>query len=181
MAKERENKKVLVKVVWSYAAELKLILTALLILCSIATLLQFLPSRFTISTSDLRVCISRVASSTSQTQNDLVSNTSSSFNYVPQNDIVSNSSSNNYVIINDVVSNSSSKLNDTVSNSSSSSPISPPPPPPSPPPAPATEQDQLLPNGVLKRAVSKLPGASVKASILSVTLNFRSPAPEVEA
>ncbi|KAF4359818.1 hypothetical protein G4B88_020339 [Cannabis sativa] len=152
MAKERENKKVLVKVVWSYAAELKLILTALLILCSIATLLQFLPSRFTISTSDLRVCISRVASSTSQTQNDLVSNTSS-FNYVSQNDIVSNSSSsNNYVIINDVVSNSSSKLNDTVSNSSSSSPISPPPPPPSPPPAPATEQDQLLPNGVLKRA-----------------------------
>ncbi|XP_015867203.1 galactan beta-1,4-galactosyltransferase GALS3 [Ziziphus jujuba] len=70
MVKERVEKKMSVKFVWSYAAELKLLLTALLILCSLATLLQFLPSRFTISTSDLRVCISRVVSqNSSQTQN----------------------------------------------------------------------------------------------------------------
>ncbi|KAG6692283.1 hypothetical protein I3843_10G103000 [Carya illinoinensis] len=57
--KEKE-KRMLVVGVWNFAAELKLLLTALLILCSLATLLQFFPSRFTISTSDLRFCISRV-------------------------------------------------------------------------------------------------------------------------
>ncbi|KAK7318442.1 hypothetical protein RJT34_03144 [Clitoria ternatea] len=44
-----------------YAAELKLLLTTLLLLCGVATFLQFLPSRFTISASDLRFCISRVS------------------------------------------------------------------------------------------------------------------------
>lgn len=58
--KQKEEKKLYVGVVWHYTAELKLLLTALLILCTLATLLQFIPSRFTISTSDLRVCISRV-------------------------------------------------------------------------------------------------------------------------
>lgn len=70
MGKERVEKKMPVKFIWSYAAELKLLLTALLILCSLATLLQFIPSRFTISTSDLRVCISRVISQDSQNQNN---------------------------------------------------------------------------------------------------------------
>ncbi|KAJ7969381.1 Galactan beta-1,4-galactosyltransferase [Quillaja saponaria] len=60
MAKERE-KKMFIGVVWNYAAELKLLLTTLLILCALATILQFVPSRFTISTSDLRFCISRVS------------------------------------------------------------------------------------------------------------------------
>lgn len=59
---EQQKKKLLVKVVWrSYAAELKLLLMAVLILCSIATLLQFLPPRFSISTSDLRSCITRIS------------------------------------------------------------------------------------------------------------------------
>ncbi|KAI9126892.1 hypothetical protein K1719_002488 [Acacia pycnantha] len=60
MAKERE-KKLLPVVLGNYAAELKLLLTTLLLLCSVATLLQFIPSRFTISASDLRLCISRVS------------------------------------------------------------------------------------------------------------------------
>ncbi|KAF7802673.1 galactan beta-1,4-galactosyltransferase GALS3-like [Senna tora] len=60
MAKERE-KKLLVGVLGNYAAELKLLLTTLPLLCAIATLLQFIPSRFTFSASDLRVCISRVS------------------------------------------------------------------------------------------------------------------------
>ncbi|XP_050371035.1 galactan beta-1,4-galactosyltransferase GALS3-like [Argentina anserina] len=72
MAKEKqtkEEKKLYVGIVWHYTAELKLLLTALLILCTLATLLQFIPpSRFTISTSDLRVCISRVLSPSSQPQ-----------------------------------------------------------------------------------------------------------------
>ncbi|CAI0393684.1 unnamed protein product [Linum tenue] len=74
MAKEREKaaaaggeKKVFLGVVWNCAAELKLLLTALLILCSVATVLQFLPSRFTISTSDLRFCISRITTTTTTT------------------------------------------------------------------------------------------------------------------
>ncbi|KAF7801314.1 galactan beta-1,4-galactosyltransferase GALS3-like [Senna tora] len=82
MAKERE-KKLLVGVLGNYAAELKLLLTTLLLLCAIATLLQFIPSRFTFSASDLRVCISRVSqgpSSSSSITNSskLVSSSSSS-------------------------------------------------------------------------------------------------------
>ncbi|EOX96811.1 hypothetical protein QUC31_015973 [Theobroma cacao] len=68
MGKERsggasgeKNNKMLVGVVCNFAAELKLLLTALLILCTLATLLQFIPSRFSISASDLRFCISRIA------------------------------------------------------------------------------------------------------------------------
>ncbi|XP_050223653.1 galactan beta-1,4-galactosyltransferase GALS3-like [Mercurialis annua] len=63
MGKEKENcKKMLIGI--NCAAELKLLLTALLLLCTIATLLQFLPSRFTISTSDLRFCISKITTTT---------------------------------------------------------------------------------------------------------------------
>ncbi|CAN0920177.1 Galactan beta-1,4-galactosyltransferase GALS2 [Linum grandiflorum] len=65
--KERGDKRVFLGVVVNCAAELKLILTALLILCSVVTLLQFLPSRFTISTSDLRFCISRITTTTTTT------------------------------------------------------------------------------------------------------------------
>ncbi|GLT98894.1 hypothetical protein SLE2022_163690 [Rubroshorea leprosula] len=64
MGKERsgeKNSKMVVGVVWNCAAELKLFLSALLILCTVATLLQFIPSRFTISASDLRLCISRIS------------------------------------------------------------------------------------------------------------------------
>lgn len=59
MAKDRDrdrDRKMYVGVVFNYAAELKLFLSALLLLCALATLLQFLPSRFTLSISDLRFC-----------------------------------------------------------------------------------------------------------------------------
>jgi hypothetical protein len=59
MAKERE-KKLFTTIFGNYAAELKLLITTLLLLCTVATFLQFIPSRFTISASDLRFCISRV-------------------------------------------------------------------------------------------------------------------------
>ncbi|KAJ9183356.1 hypothetical protein P3X46_007220 [Hevea brasiliensis] len=65
--KEKGDKKLFVGVVMNCAAELKLLLAALFILCSIATLLQFIPSRFSISTSDLRFCISRITTTTTTT------------------------------------------------------------------------------------------------------------------
>lgn len=61
MAKEKE-KKMFVGVVWNCAAELKVLLTALVFLCTLATLVQFIPSRlFPISASDLRLCLSTVS------------------------------------------------------------------------------------------------------------------------
>ncbi|KAL1205290.1 Galactan beta-1,4-galactosyltransferase GALS3 [Cardamine amara subsp. amara] len=66
MVKEREqnpkDKKLLVGVIWNFSAELKLTFMALLVLCTLATLLPFLPSSFSLSTSDFRFCISRFAS-----------------------------------------------------------------------------------------------------------------------
>ncbi|KAM7271126.1 hypothetical protein ACFE04_030340 [Oxalis oulophora] len=63
--KEKEEKKTILSLItWNYTAEVKLLVTALLILCTIATLFQFFPSRFAISTSDLRVCITRLSNST---------------------------------------------------------------------------------------------------------------------
>ncbi|KAL5577945.1 hypothetical protein UlMin_019644 [Ulmus minor] len=56
MANEREKEKISVKSSWNYPYELKLLLIVMLTLFSFATLFQFLPSRFTISTSDLRFC-----------------------------------------------------------------------------------------------------------------------------
>ncbi|XP_020232551.1 galactan beta-1,4-galactosyltransferase GALS3 [Cajanus cajan] len=76
MAKERE-KKLHVAILGTYAAEIKLLLTTLLLLCAVATLLQFLPSRFTISASDLRVCISRVTQTTPSTSNTTTTNATS--------------------------------------------------------------------------------------------------------
>ncbi|GAB2213780.1 hypothetical protein Droror1_Dr00018095 [Drosera rotundifolia] len=54
------EKKVLVGLIWNCAVELKFLLTALLLLCSLATLLQFLPSTFplSLSPSSLRSCLS---------------------------------------------------------------------------------------------------------------------------
>ncbi|KAB2601742.1 hypothetical protein D8674_002747 [Pyrus ussuriensis x Pyrus communis] len=62
MVKEKaeKEKKLFVRVILNYAAELKILLTALLILCILVTLLQFSPSRFTLSTSDLHFCICKV-------------------------------------------------------------------------------------------------------------------------
>ncbi|KAL6992152.1 hypothetical protein U1Q18_010259 [Sarracenia purpurea var. burkii] len=59
MAKEKE--KMFVGVAWNCAAELKFLITALLFVCSLATVLQFLPSRFSLSGLDLRACVSNVS------------------------------------------------------------------------------------------------------------------------
>ncbi|XP_031131270.1 galactan beta-1,4-galactosyltransferase GALS3-like [Ipomoea triloba] len=62
--KEREKggggeRKMFVGVVWNCAAELKILLTALLFLFSIITILQFIPARFSFSSAaDLRSCLS---------------------------------------------------------------------------------------------------------------------------
>ncbi|KAH0869090.1 hypothetical protein HID58_076112 [Brassica napus] len=66
MAKEKDqntkdNKNLLICFLWNFSAELKLILMALLVLCTLATLLPFIPSSFSISASELRFCISRIA------------------------------------------------------------------------------------------------------------------------
>ncbi|KAI6704840.1 hypothetical protein NL676_007802 [Syzygium grande] len=55
------DRKMFVGVVWNCATELKILLTALLVLCSVATILQFFPPRFSLSSSDLRLCISRIS------------------------------------------------------------------------------------------------------------------------
>ncbi|KAJ0262683.1 Galactan beta-1,4-galactosyltransferase GALS2 [Hirschfeldia incana] len=68
MAKEKDqntkdNKNLLICFLWNFSAELKLILMALLVLCTLATLLPFIPSSFSISASELRFCISRISAS----------------------------------------------------------------------------------------------------------------------
>ncbi|KAK9149953.1 hypothetical protein Syun_008262 [Stephania yunnanensis] len=63
MVKEMKERKMFVGVVWNCAAELKLFLTALLFLCTLATILQFLPSRLSLFPSDLRLCLSTISSS----------------------------------------------------------------------------------------------------------------------
>ncbi|CAK9141724.1 unnamed protein product [Ilex paraguariensis] len=61
---EREKEKMFVGVVWNCAAELKFLLTAVFFLCSLVTILQFLPSRFSISSvSDLPNCITTTTAS----------------------------------------------------------------------------------------------------------------------
>ncbi|KAM1350422.1 hypothetical protein ACFX2F_004376 [Malus domestica] len=125
MAKE---KKLPVGVVWNYAVELKLLLTALLILCTLATLLQFIPSRFTFSTSDLRFCISRVISP-AQVQ---------ALAQAPFQSDIANATAVAVALLS--------------SPAPSSIPSSPLPPPPPPPPPPSVELDKVLSNGVLKRA-----------------------------
>ncbi|KAL8034020.1 hypothetical protein ABFX02_13G193500 [Erythranthe guttata] len=70
-SKEIKDRRMFVGIVWNCAAELKLVLTALLFLCSFATVLQFLPSRsFFLSPSDLRHCLS-TSTSTSLSNNTL--------------------------------------------------------------------------------------------------------------
>ncbi|VVB12318.1 unnamed protein product [Arabis nemorensis] len=66
MVKEKDqnpkDKKLLVGILWSFSTDLKLILMALLVLLTLATLLPFIPSSFSLSTSDFRFCISRFSS-----------------------------------------------------------------------------------------------------------------------
>ncbi|KAK3189098.1 hypothetical protein Dsin_028659 [Dipteronia sinensis] len=97
MAKDRDHKergggghgdkKMCVGVIWNCAAELKLLLGALFILCSVVTVLQFLPSRFTISPTDLRLCLSKISTATTTTataiSNDYNDGSSSYFSILP--------------------------------------------------------------------------------------------------
>ncbi|KAJ4880961.1 hypothetical protein Rs2_38016 [Raphanus sativus] len=67
MVKDREQnsnkeKKLLVSLIWNFSTELKLILMALLVIFTLATLLPFIPSSFSLSASDFRFCISRLSS-----------------------------------------------------------------------------------------------------------------------
>ena len=75
MAKEKERgeKKMFVGFLSNCVSELKILLTALLFLCIIATAVQFLPPRFTLSPSDLRQCLSAISSSSSNSSGKLAS------------------------------------------------------------------------------------------------------------
>ncbi|KAL3616629.1 hypothetical protein CASFOL_039023 [Castilleja foliolosa] len=75
----KDEKRMFVGIVWNCAAELKLILTALLFLGTLATILQFTPSRFTISSADdISSCISTTNSSSPVS--DLITNSNSNSN-----------------------------------------------------------------------------------------------------
>ncbi|GMH31028.1 hypothetical protein Nepgr_032871 [Nepenthes gracilis] len=63
--KERESsgnkgggEKFFVSLIWNCAVELKFLLVALLLICSLATLLQFLPAHLSLSASSVRLCLS---------------------------------------------------------------------------------------------------------------------------
>ncbi|KAJ6702041.1 GLYCOSYLTRANSFERASE FAMILY 92 PROTEIN [Salix koriyanagi] len=79
----RKNLFVSCVVMNSCAAELKLLLTVLLVICSVATLFQTLPSRFTISASDLRFCITRISTATSNSTSTSASASIASLNSTP--------------------------------------------------------------------------------------------------
>ncbi|KAK2997511.1 hypothetical protein RJ639_025980 [Escallonia herrerae] len=63
----KEHKKMFIGVVWNCAAELKLLLTALLFLLSLITVFQFVPSRLSFSVSDVRHCISTTTAAAADT------------------------------------------------------------------------------------------------------------------
>ncbi|KFK31618.1 hypothetical protein AALP_AA6G136500 [Arabis alpina] len=85
MAKEKdqntkEHKNLLISLLCNFSSELKLILMAFLVLCTLATLLPLIPSSFSISASDLRFCISRISAS------DSVNSTTSVVKNPPESD-----------------------------------------------------------------------------------------------
>lgn len=132
--KERERK-MLVGVVWNCAAELKYLLTALLFLCSLATILQFFPVHFSLSASDLRPCISSPASPTTFTTTSAIS--------VPENTTINNTTTPS-----------------AAANSTSTAPAA-------TPPSPAPEKDQVLENGIVKRAFNPYGSAAYSFILMS--------------
>lgn len=136
--KERGDKRNMFNVgfVINCAAEIKVVLTALLILCGIATLLQILPPRFTISASDLRFCISRITTTPTTT--------STSFG-------IANTSTSN------TTSNSTSASIAPLINSSVGAAQ---PPEYHPPQPPLVQKDQVTDNGVIKRVFNPYGAAS---------------------
>ncbi|KAL1830736.1 hypothetical protein ACET3Z_000387 [Daucus carota] len=61
---DEKEKKMFIGVIWSCAAEVKILCTALLFLCSLLTIFQFFPSPLSfVSVSDLRKCVSAIPTS----------------------------------------------------------------------------------------------------------------------
>lgn len=141
--KEREReKKMFVGVVWNCAAELKYLLTALLFLCSLVTILQFLPAHLSFSASDLRSCISTPAAPTTFA--------AAAISLVPDN-------------ITATVTNKSLD--------SAPPPLHLPPPTPAPtptpPPPPSVLKDRVLEGGIIKRAFNPIGAAAYNFVLMS--------------
>lgn len=139
--KEREKeRKMFVGVVWNCAAELKYLLTALLFLCSLVTILQFLPARFTFSASDLRPCISTPTAPTTT-----LTSTAAAISLVEDKNTTT------------------ATTNTTINNSLDSSP----PPVRFPPPPPSVKRDEVLENGIIKRAFNPIGSAAYNFILMS--------------
>lgn len=121
MTKEKERK-MFVGVVWNCAAELKLLLTAILFLFSLITILQFMPSRFSLTPSNLGTCVSAPS--------------------IP-------------ITASTVDSVSVSAVNATAI------------PPPLPPPPLSLDKDEVLENGVIKRAFNPFGSAAYNFILMS--------------
>lgn len=141
--KERE-KKMFVGVVWNCAAELKYLLTALLFLCSLVTILQFLPTRLSFSAaSDLRSCISAPAAPSTTTVS------AAAISLVQDKNITSLTNK---------------------SLDSAPPPLHLPPPPtpaPAPPPPPSVVRDRVLEGGIIKRAFNPIGAAAYNFILMS--------------
>ncbi|XAR52863.1 hypothetical protein NMG60_11021179 [Bertholletia excelsa] len=140
MGKEErvKEKKMFVGVSWNCAAELKYLITALLFVCSVVTVVQFLPSRFSLSASDLRDCVSKLSAITS----------------------ISNSTS--------AISNSTSTISNSTSRSAPPQPPPPPSPAPPPPPTPPPPvQDEVVDGGVIKRSFNPFGAAAYNFILMS--------------
>lgn len=104
-----------VGVVWNCAAELKLLLSAILFLFSLITILQFMPSRFSFTSSNLTPCVTAPS----------------------------------------VTATTIAAINATAI------------PPPPPPPPPTLAKDEVLENGVIKRAFNPFGSAAYNFILMS--------------
>ncbi|CAI9090712.1 OLC1v1025539C1 [Oldenlandia corymbosa var. corymbosa] len=141
MSMEKEkDRKMFVGVVWNCAAELKYLLTALLFLCSFVTILQFLPARFSLSATDLRPCLNTPPSPTTITSTTTISLLESRSNTT------------------------TATATAVTTATTDSQPDHLPLPPPAPP---AAQKDQVLENGVVKRAFNPYGAAAYNFILMS--------------
>ncbi|KAH7841734.1 hypothetical protein Vadar_033583 [Vaccinium darrowii] len=127
---------------WNCAAELKFLITALLFVCSLATVLQFLPSSpFSLSSSRLQDCILNLTTTTAISSNSTA----------PSNQT---SSTTNPTAIDGAVASANLSL-------SSPPPLS---PPTTPPPL---QQDEILEGGIIKRSFNPYGAASYNFVLMS--------------
>ncbi|XP_058095934.1 galactan beta-1,4-galactosyltransferase GALS3-like [Magnolia sinica] len=141
MAKERDpkEKRMFVGIVWN-CAEMKLLVTALFLLCSIATFLQFFPSRPSISSPfDFNLCLSKLSSSPSlptlNVSSSITQNVSSSVTQNVSSSVTQNMSSS-------VTQNVSSSVTQNISSSVTLETHQ----------EEAVEADVVGPNGIIKRS-----------------------------